>query len=481
MKNILHYTKAGLFSILLFIAVSCKKSFLEVTPKGKLIAEKTSDYDLLMNNSDLTNADGNPQIVMGDEVAAVEPFFAGSVLRTQRLFRWEDVIYEPDESATELTAPMRAIYTYNKIINEVMSSTGGTEQQKKSLRAEALAGRAWSYFYLINYYGKPYFATTASTDAGFPIVTEADVTATNFKRASVQEVYDFIIHDLVTATPDLPVQTTHRIRMSKAAAEAILGKVYVFMGKFDLALPQLNAAIADLAGSAIPIRLYDYNITFAPGGSFLPVGNLGPAYPNLFNNEENAYGKQIVNAWGLNSSELVMNPQTVSLFSASDLRLKFFKNTPNQSSSIYPAGMLRRSGISSPLVGVILPELYLLRAECKARLNDLAGAKVDVEALRFKRMPAADAPVPPAIASSQPALVKYILDERIREFAVLGFRWFDMRRLSVDPVYSSTVNTTHVLYSSTGTTTNFTLRPERLVLRFPQKVMDQNPGMQNNP
>jgi hypothetical protein len=133
-------------------------------------------------------------------------------------------------------------------------------------------------FFLINYYGKPYSAS-AGTDAGFPIIMEADVTETSFKRASVQEVYDFIIQDLVTAMPDLPLQTTHRIRMSKAAAEAILGKVYVFMGKFDKALPELNAAFADLARSTIPVRLYDYNNTFAPGGSFLPIGLFGPTYP----------------------------------------------------------------------------------------------------------------------------------------------------------------------------------------------------------
>ena len=129
-----------------------------------------------------------------------------------------------------------------------------------------------------------------------------------------------------------------------------------------------------------------------------------------------------------------------------------------------------------------MPDLYLLRAEVKARLNDLAGAKADVEALRIKRMPAANAPVPAAIASNQQELVKFILQERIREFALQGFRWFDMRRLSVDPTYSNTINTTHILYTSTGAVSqSFALRPERYVLRFSPKLMEQNPGMQNNP
>jgi hypothetical protein len=129
----------------------------------------------------------------------------------------------------------------------------------------------------------------------------------------------------------------------------------------------------------------------------------------------------------------------------------------------------------------VLSDLYLLRAECKARLGDLAGAKMDVEVLRRNRMPETNALVPASIAGQQLALLKFILSERIREFALSGYRWFDMRRLSVDPLFSDN-HYTHKLYSESGTVIDtYVLRPERFVLRFPQKVMDQNPGMQNNP
>jgi hypothetical protein len=436
----------------------------------------------LLNNLDLLNVLTDAQVPMGDEMAAVEPFFSGSALRTQRLFRWDDVIYEPDQDATEMTVPMRNIYLYNKIINEVMSSTDGTEQQKKSLLAEAQAGRAWTYLLLINYYGKPY-SSSAATDPGFPIVKDADVTQKKFTRASVQEVYDFIISDLQAAIPALPTQITHRLRMSRPAAEAILGKAYLFMGKYDLALEQLNSAIAGLASSAIPTRLYDYNVTFGTGGSFLPLGTFGPAYPSVPNIEENMYAKQFVNTWAFTSNDLVISPQTVALYAVNDLRRNFFKATPYPSGMAYPAGMLRRVGPISNIIGMTVPDLYLMRAECKARLNDLAGAKTDVEFLRVRRMPAASAPVPLATASNQIGLVRFILEERIREFAAQGYRWFDMRRLSVDPTYSNTVITSHSLYAATGSVTTFTLKPERLVLRFPQKVIDQNTGMQtiNNP
>lgn len=461
--------------------VSCRKDFLELQPKGKVIARTLADYDLLLSNLDMLNTGTESQVAMGDDVAAVIPYFSGAALRTQRLFRWDAMIYEPGENATEMAMPMQNIYSLNAIINEVMQAVDGTEKQRKEVLAQAKAVRAWTYFLLINYFGKPYDAGTAATDPGYPVITQADVTATRFTRATVKEVYDFIISDLQTAIPELPVRTTHRLRMSKAAAEALLGKVYTFMGRFNEAIPHLNTAFADLANAIIPVELYDYNVALAPGGTFTPVGIFGPAYPQVDYNTENLYAKQFINTWSFVNSELVMSTQTAALFNSSDLRLRFYSSMPFPAGPAYPAGMLRRTGPVAGQYGILLPDLYLLRAECKARTNDLVTAKEDVEALRRKRMPPADAVVPSGIASDKDQLTRFILEERIREFALQGFRWFDMRRLSVDPVFKTTVGYTHTLYNASGPVTTYTLQPERFVLRFPQKIIDQNPGMQNNP
>lgn len=471
------YHKIALLLILSITA--CKKSFLEVIPAGKLVASTTADYSLLLNSINLLNIDASAQVFMGDEVAAIDPYFTSAPLRNQAAFRWEPDLYLPTEDAKEMASPMGSIYQYNKIINEVPNSTGGTDAEKLSVAAEAMAGRAWTYFLLINYYGKPYNASTAANDPGYPIVTATDVTATTFTRATVQEVYDFIIKDLTTAIPNLPAQITYRTRMSKAAGEAILGKVYMFMGRFTDALPMLNAAFADMTNQATPVRLYDYNVEFAAGGTFLPISTTaGPTVPNLPNFYESLYSKQFSNP---NINELVISPQTVALYDSTDLRLKFFSNTLSFSSTTYTVpGLFRRWGFFNTQYGFQVPDLYLLRAECKCRTNDLAGAKADVEALRVNRMPAVKAPIPATIASQQIPLLKFILDERVREFAMQGARWFDMRRLSVDPLFSSTTYT-HTLYSATGSTTTFELKPERFTLRFPQKIVDQIPGFINNP
>ena len=466
-------------ALVLSSAASCKKDFLEITPKGKLIAQSTIDYEKSLISLDVLNMNTDAQIAMGDEVASSEPYFSGALLRMQRLFKWEDVIYQRGEDNAEMGVPMKNIYLFNKVINEVMQSSG-TEEHKKMVLAQAKTGRAWTYFMLINYFGKPYNPATAATDPGFPIIEKADVTETNFTRASVQAVYDFILSDLNSSVADLPAQITHRIRISRSAGEGILGKVLVFMRRFNEALPHFDNAFTYMNNAAIKVGLYDYNVSFGPGGNFLPIGLFGPNFPSTVTNEENILAKQAGTSWSFLNNEILMSPQTAALYGPEDLRMNCFTNDAYPSGT-FPIGLKRRTGPLTRQIGFTVPDLYLLRAEARARENDPDGAKTDVEALRSKRM-ASNVSVPPAVAADKNALIKFILDERIREFAVQGYRWFDMRRLSVDPDFSNTVGTTHTVYNEQGAvSTTYTLKPERLTLRFAQKIIDLNPNMENNP
>lgn len=475
------YINAFMFLLTLTIG-GCKKSFLEITPSGKIIAENTTDYDLMLNNLALGNQFITASQAMSDEMAAIEPYYSSASLKQQRTFQWESTIYEPEENAPEIQYPTTGLYIYNIVINEVLTSKGGSEAQKNAIRAEALAGRAWTYLQLINAFGKPYSPSTAATDPGFPIIKEANVNLKDFQRASVKEVYDFIVKDLKDAIPYLSATPIHRFRMSRPAAEALLGKVYLFMGLHNEALPHLNNAISDITSSSYIVRLYDYNVTFGTGGIFLPVSNLGPTFPNLYNNEESLYSRQTSGDWTTATNALLLTPETMDLYGANDLRRKFMNPAPYPSGANFPLGMQRKAGPFSPIIGMTVPDVYLMRAEVKARLNDLSGAKADVEALRVKRMPVADASVPANISTDRIALVKFILEERIREFSALGYRWYDMRRLSVDPEFQSTIKYTHTLYTSTGTVSKtFALKPERLTLKIPTKVLNENPEMNDNP
>lgn len=472
-------------------ALSCKKSFLEVVPQGRQIARTTNDYQLLMDYDGLaqyTFAGGwQGQAIMGDEVAAESSMFTSAKSVSQNAFRWEDNIFQISDTDWSTRIWMENLYQLNKIINEVMASSGGSEQQKLSILAEAKASRAWIYFQLINFYGKPYLESTAASDPGFPIILTSDINARGLTRSSVKQVYDFIISDLTAAIANLPINPKNGIHFNKSAAEGILGKVYLFMGRNAQALVQLNSAISDNAARTQPAKLYDYNVEFASGGKFTPMNYNGPNNaPGLDYNDftESMVSRSFYNSAysgnGYGNDPFVLSPSAQSLFAPSDLRLKFYAaefpySTPN------PSGRLRKYAVDYTQFGLQISELYLLSAEAKARGNDLAGARADLQFLRQNRMPIGDAAISDGVASDQKALLAFIFEERIREFAMEGYRWFDMRRLSVDPLFAAK-SYTHILYNyQNNTQTVSTLRPVRLTMRLPVNIMNANPEFINNP
>ena len=86
-------------------------------------------------------------------------------------------------------------------------------------------------------------------------------------------------------------------------------------------------------------------------------------------------------------------------------------------------------------------------------------------------MPEADAIVS---VTTKDAMIRFILEERIREFAGTGLRWFDMRRLSLEGTYNNIDNT------RTYGTETFTLQNKRLTMKIPAKVLLLNPNMSDN-
>lgn len=486
----LNIFRAVVLSWFCITMMGCKKDFLTIVPEGKQVAVTTEDYRLLMADPGLAFANyaggWQGQAIMGDDMAAELPRFTTAQFMTQAAFRWEDLIFREQDNDFTTSGMLENLYQLNKVINEVQKSTGGTQQMKDELQAQAQANRAWIYFQLINMYGKPYVAAEASTDPGFPIILTADITEKEFTRNTVQEVYDFIIRDFTTAMPNLPVNPATGIQFNKSAAEGLLGKVYLFMGKPAEALTAFESAMSDNAQRATPARLYDYVKEFAAGGKFTPLSYNGPNNSpgnNLYDFTESLVSQRFYNGpWtgnGFGNDPFVLDPKSESLFKSSDLRLKFYAaQFPYNSTN--PSGRLRKYAMTYGSNGLQISELYLLRAEARARQNNLTGAVADVETLRTNRM-SADVAIPTTVAADRTALIKYIFDERVREFSMEGYRWFDMRRQSVDPLFTGQVHT-HTMYNySAGTSTQVTLRKERLTMKLPLFLSNANPGMVDNP
>jgi len=459
-KFILSLYKIALAVYVSFLMTGCSEEFLDITPKGSIIASTTSDYELLFYNNNIIYGGSDLIVKMSPEA-----------------FMWEADIYQPIVVPDEISNFMSKIYVYNKIITEVMQSSEGSEYEKSALLAEAKASRAWCYFNLINFYGKPYNSQTAASDLGFPIITEADVTEDDFMRATVQQVYDFIIDDLETAIPVMN-NSEDRLRLGKGGAEALLAKVYVFMGEYENALIMFNDAFNSFDMSSLEIDLYDLNLTTLPGGVNEP-GFFGPNSPPAIDNIEIVYYKNLVNLNSILSSDVLLSSEAAALYGSNDLRFtKFYTNEEFFGPPFSVPNVYRRLGPASINTGIDIKDMYLLRIECKARTGDVGGAIADLETYRESRMPEADAVVPNL---GQDDLIRFIIDERTREYAVQGMEWFTVRRLFNDPLFSNN-NYVHVLYNNDASVnTIYTLTEDRLQLRFTEKILQENPGLINNP
>jgi hypothetical protein len=392
MRKFIHVK--AVFVLLLSVAVvSCKKSFLDIAPKGFLIPSTYEDFDQLMNYSGYyyyQTGIWQPAMLMGDEISAEGTAYNGSSMQQGQLFfQWEANIFLPStqmgsssDKPIFLSSALSDLYSLNLIINNVNNATGGTTAQKLDIQAQAKATRAFVNFQLVNYFTKPYNAATAATDPGFPVITVPDATNTDFKRGTVQQSYDAIINDLTTAIPNLSIQPPIATRMSKAAAEALLGKVYLFMGKNDEALKMFNDAFSDITRMSKAPRLYDYNQTLAAGGAFLPINpQSGPTLPfnSITDLTESVIAKMSYaggyNGNGYANDFMTITPETVALYKASDLRLLFFSNLQKNQNPIPVAPgqqeRLRKYGVTFSRIGMQLGELYLLSSESRARAYDL--------------------------------------------------------------------------------------------------------------
>jgi hypothetical protein len=472
-------------------AQSCEK-FLDVKPKGIDIITTTDQYNGLFNNVNLlsflnvrnqpggvTLALGSAEmpLYMGDDVYSTTGFL--NVIPNvsfQNGYKWQADLYQPADEPNEWGAFYNQLYPYNLVATSVMESTGGTLAKKKELLAEARVCRAFNHFMVGNLFGQPYNAATAATDLAVPIVTTADLNANNFKRATVQELYTFVINEIKESIPDLQPQVYSRVRMSRPAAQYMLGMVYFQMRNYADALTELNNCRSGLAGSAVTMALNNYNTTMttAPPTGWYTASQPwrgASGYPLMWNNTEVFLVRQLSISSTVNRNCLFLKTNIYNLFSSTDLRSRMFFNRNLANGTIVLPGFMRNSPTNTAF-GPNLPNLLLMLAECKARANDLAGAKADLEELRKNRMPVANATV---TATTQDAMVRFCLDERHREFASTGMRWFDMRRLYLDPVYNNLDR------NKTLDTETFTLTDARLTMRIPPFILQYNPEMIDNP
>nr|WP_121271028.1 RagB/SusD family nutrient uptake outer membrane protein [Pedobacter schmidteae] len=459
-----------ILTLLIGVAVltACNK-YIDIDEKGKVIPKTVNDYYQLLSDYNVMKVSSINVFYLNDEIKIYKDevsriFFGPDVFANGYL--WKDYIYNnADDNDKDWNTYYAQIYICNMVIDKIDVATGNNEVLRKTAKGEALAQRAFAYFMLANLYAKHYNTASYITDLAVPLYLQPDINAKK-ARATVKEVYEQVEKDLLTALDLVPLKSTFSYHPSKAAVQGLLAKMYLFQGKYEQA-----KSYADLALQANSF-LYDFkDYDFTPGlPKFLGLAN----FPTrAIDNKEIIWDKQNDLPF-VYMIAVYMSDAHRALYDAGDRRLYFADVEggpfgPNvHGNSLFGKDRIYKSGITTP-------DLLLIRAECNARLSKPDLAVDDLNTLRLKRFDANKYQAYPKNKTDLEAL-QLVLKERRLELMQDGWRWFDLKRLNLDPRFKQTLNRDWGGQA-------YTLKPEdnNYVLAIPKKVVELNNLMIQNP
>ncbi|WP_073081904.1 RagB/SusD family nutrient uptake outer membrane protein [Chitinophaga jiangningensis] len=304
-----------------------------------------------------------------------------------------------------------AAYTGIMRANRVLEAVDGisaTQEQKNIAKGEALFLRALMHFDLVNVFARPY-AQGGGSQPGVPLKLKYVIDQP--ARATVKEVYDQVIADLVQAKELLSgVGEATKNHASKYAAEALLARVYLQKG--DKANAIVEATNVINAGFTLqPSGVDYYNVPNSNEEIFTLIyqdaettgsDNLGNMY------QKPGYG------------DFRVSPDLMSTFDAADSRRVYFDKLGDEDVNRKFSGQSGKQGMTSPKL-LRLAEMYLIRAEANSTANPAAAIE-DVNVIREKRNLDKLTGVAPA------AVLDSVLAESRREFMFEGHRYFDLIR-----------------------------------------------------
>ena len=435
--------------------------YLDIKPKGEKIPKTVTDYETLLNYESVQKVSDTYPTYLTDDVylpdvaqGTATPGLNSVDQSILNLYLFKKDVFGEAQDDGFWFASYNRIYYYNTVIDNIMDAEGPSEQQKHSIRAEALISRALEYLYLVNGYAKHYDVRTAETDPGVPLILDEDISKKDLVRASVKDVYAQIQSDLQAALPNLPAQPKgNAFRASKAAGYGILAKMYLYMGNYTEALKAANEVL-EINNSLLDLKKY----AVVKVQSSIGRTNV----PQDIDNPENIYIKFAPYVYGL-SSKVFGSDELISLFSEDDMRLQvyFTKNFRNIPTDKYVWAPYLRANLA-----VSSPEIYLIAAECEAREGSIERAIALINKLRDNRIKNNT----DIVATDRNDALQKVLEERRRELAMSGMvRYIDLKRLNQESQFAKTV--THVTGEGT-----FSLEPNSplYVLPIPAKVMRFN-------
>ena len=442
-KHILHSLVIGLLCCNIVAVLSSCDDFLDITPTGKVIASTGEEYRAMLTYEyKYFPNDRHMTIVRTDELKLSGQTASSDLDAYLDLWLWKDENPSPTTSYFSWRSYYHAIYIANYILEHQDEISDATDKVVSQLVGEAYMMRAYCHFLLVNLYAEPYTHCTPATTRGVPMMLEADVNAIPLS-SSVETVYQQVLSDIVEAEKHLNVDKWalgENYRFSTVSAKAFYARTLLYMGRWQEALTAAKAVI-----NARP-DLVDLNVSSA-------------LLPDDYQSDENIMALE---HFSTNLSTVINQPSSdfIALYRTGDQRKsKYYKR---ETSTTY--SLLKSEGFCS----FRSAEAYLTAAEAACQLGQLTNAIDLLKPLLQKRLNATaynDA-LTLMQAMDQAQLLQEIYDERARELAFEGHRWYDLRR-----------TTRPALNHNYGGQT-YTLTPNKYTMRFPTEAVESNPEIE---
>jgi len=393
--------------------------------------------------------------IMGNDVKQT-----GSANRYQEFADFEGQVVTGHDYETSLwTNIYQGINSLNMLINAEFEPPSGVAATFTQVKGEAYALRALAYFDLVKMYAQHYTFSSGGAHPGVPLVLESDVTNLP-ARSTVGEVYAQIISDFNTGIGMMGSPRNGAYFMTKDAAQALLSRVYLYMGDYSNAASMADAVIN--SGRYSLVKGAAYVNQFATGAS-------SEAIFEIINNDTDNPGSDSLGGMYRASGygDYLPAKDLLNLIDPADIRWEMYLTDSNLT-GIYGDHRVNKwpTTTNTDNIPVIrLSELYLTRAEARARLGQNAAAQADLNLIRQRGLETA-----PDVTLTGQDLIDEILIERRIELANEGHSIHDLMR--------NKRGVNRVDY--TGDVATMSYPCNFCILPIPQPETDVNPNMTQN-
>ncbi len=472
MKRVLYKWLAA--GVMILSIASCKKQMDEVKPTDSI-----DESNVFQNIEDLQRG---LNAVYGRYLAKGHMYYLSALLSDearygrdnsgQGRFTYSWTFGSDQTSAGDIAAfwgdMPRVIDQANRVLqkaDEVTARDAFEESRRPIIKGQALAMRGMAMLDMLTVFTKPY---DPADPLGIPYPT-TPVGLGKYSRLTVAQSVQAIQADLEQARTLLPATSSANFSdtvMNTISVAAVQARLALHMRDWqkasDYANEVINSGIKPLVAGAAFTNIWvdanDNEILFkirqeTPASTFVA---------SLFTSGNLVYfapSDKLVAAYGAGDirKNAYIGEDVVGSGGSTRYVKKHFKN--GQYDRVVHLKAIRTA------------EMWLIRAEARAELGDLPGANADLNELRSKRISG----YTPVNITNKQTLIDEIMNERFKELAFEGFRFFDLKRrnLPVERLLSDVDNNPTFQTLPAG---NF-----RFTLPIPLQELLANPQMAQNP